>query len=94
MLLFSVIISLSICFTLGQIARPSDLSCVYAARSSNSKPHQRSRQMYYECDPSGAYNVKQCETGYVYNMDTLVLYFHYYPKGIYVLIKLINDIFV
>lgn len=75
MLLFSVVISLLICFTLGQIALPSDLSCVYSTRSANNKPHQRSRQMYYECDPTGAYNVKQCETGYVYNADTLVLNF-------------------
>lgn len=64
---------LSVCYcAYGQYVRPSELSCVYSMRPANNRPHERSREKYYECDSSGVYKEKQCQPGHVYNSDSSV----------------------
>lgn len=61
------VVALTICGSvLGQHAGASDLSCVFAPDTTNTKAHEHNRQKYYECDASGSYVEKSCPPGYVY----------------------------
>lgn len=51
----------------------ADVKCEYSMDNIVTVPHEDSKSLFYECDPSGIYVERHCRRGYIFDANLSVI---------------------